>query len=453
MGLAPLTFTGVSSYSSDFQTILSRAKQIASMPLTALQNEQSDVQQKKMQTSTLQSVVSSLSNAFTALGKVGDNKALQASSSDTSKVAIVSTNADSPATYTISNITSVAKVASETSLSGYADPAATKVSSNGDLTLTVGSTTYPIHLTDDTNNLQGLRDAINASGAPVSASVLTTGTGADPNYLSVSADSSGATTLKLVDNTGAATPPDVLTDNNQGANAEFELNGIPVSKSSNLINDVIPGVSFNITGTTDSNGSVTISVATDRTQLSSALQSLVGAYNSAVSIVDTQIGPSAGLLSGDSIITQLSSTFRQFSSFSGTGSIKGLADLGLQFSQTGELSFDPTTFAALSDAQINDGLNFVNSSVGLGSFAAKFNEVSDPVSGLIKLEQDQYTQTNLRLTDQISTVTDQINAMQSALADQLHAADALLASLSSQQNVLTAEIQGLNLTMYGKQQQ
>ena len=38
MSITPLTFTGVSTYSNDFQTILSRAVQIAQLPLKALQN-------------------------------------------------------------------------------------------------------------------------------------------------------------------------------------------------------------------------------------------------------------------------------------------------------------------------------------------------------------------------------------------------------------------------------
>ena len=43
MSLTPLTFTGVSTYSRDFQTILNRATQIASLPIQQLQNQQKDL--------------------------------------------------------------------------------------------------------------------------------------------------------------------------------------------------------------------------------------------------------------------------------------------------------------------------------------------------------------------------------------------------------------------------
>jgi flagellar hook-associated protein 2 len=452
MGTSPLTFTGISKYSDDFQTILSRAVSIAALPLKDLQNQQADVLQKEVAATNLQAAIGDLAGAFASLGKVGASKALGATSSDTSKVYVVSSNADAPATYTISDITSVAKVASETSVSGYADPAASPVSANGHLTLTVGSTHYSLTLPEGKNNLQGLRDAINASGAPISATILTTSTGATPNYLSVSANASGETALTLVDEDGSEQPPELLTALNQGSNATFKLNGVLVSKSSNSINDVVPGVSFNIAATAPGE-SVTISVASDRGRLSSALQGLVSKYNTAVKQVDSQIGPNAGLLSGDPLISQTSDIFRQFSSFSGTKSIKSLADVGLQFSQTGELKFDQDTFNKLSDTQIGDALEFVSLGTGLGGFQSKLEQISDPVSGLIQIAQDQYTKTDHRLTGQIADLLDRITAMQTRMSDQLHTADALLATLDSQQSVLSATLQSLSFTLYGKQQQ
>ncbi|MBI3679636.1 MAG: hypothetical protein HY235_04505, partial [Acidobacteria bacterium] len=48
MSLSPLTFTGVSTFSQDFQTILDRASRIASLPIQALQNQQKDLIQQKL---------------------------------------------------------------------------------------------------------------------------------------------------------------------------------------------------------------------------------------------------------------------------------------------------------------------------------------------------------------------------------------------------------------------
>src|SRR4030081_1019904 len=112
MGLTPLTFTGVSKYSSDLQTILNRAVSIASLPAKAIQNQQTDLVQKKLVTTNLQDAVSALSSSLAALSAVGDNRGLAATSSDTGTVQILNSTGSTPASYTVSNITSIASAAS-----------------------------------------------------------------------------------------------------------------------------------------------------------------------------------------------------------------------------------------------------------------------------------------------------------------------------------------------------
>ena len=206
-------------------------------------------------------------------------------------------NATSAAAYTINSISSLATAASERTLTGYADSAATPVSSNGTVKLTVGSQNYQFTLTN--NSLVGLRDKINALGAGVTASILTTGNG---NYLSLSANAAGATTLTLTDDpAGAATA--LLTNTNQGSDALFKLNGIDVTQKSNLVNNVIPGVTFQLLAT--SNNPVTISLRTDRARLSSALQQFVSSLNTTRSDLRAQTGKDAGLLTGSTTVTKI----------------------------------------------------------------------------------------------------------------------------------------------------
>jgi hypothetical protein len=95
-----LSFTGISQFSNDFQTILNRAVAIAQLPVTALQNQQANILQEKQLSTSFETAVSALAATVTNLGAIG------ASSSDTSKVTIASTSATSPASYSITNITS-----------------------------------------------------------------------------------------------------------------------------------------------------------------------------------------------------------------------------------------------------------------------------------------------------------------------------------------------------------
>jgi flagellar hook-associated protein 2 len=387
-----------------------------------------------------------LASSLKSLGTIAAQQALTAASSDPAAVSVIGSGAASPAAYTINSITSLATAASERSLSSYADSSATPVSSNGIVKLTVGVQNYQFTLTN--NSLVGLRDKINSLGAGVTASILTTGNG---NYLSLSANAAGATTLTLAeDPDGAATA--LLTNTNQGSDAKFKLNGIDVTQKSNLVNSVIPGATFQLLAT--SANPVTISLRTDRTQLASALRQFASDLDSVKAQVQAQTGKDAGLLSGSTVITGLKNIVRQITSYHGSsGSVKNLSDLGISFEANGKATFDQAAFDSLSDAQIANAFQFLGSATaGLGGFSAALRQYSDPISGLIKIEQDGIDRVDRSLQDQIAALTDRIDTMQAGLAKRLTAADSLAAALEAQQKSVTASLQGLSFVLYGRNQ-
>lgn len=446
MSITPLTFTGVSTYSSDFQTVLDRAVKIASFPLTALQNEDSDLLARKTQLGSVGAAVTNLTTAFQALASVAKQKGLEASSSATSIVSVNNSNASSAAVYTINSITSLAAAASETSVSGFADSSSTQVSPSGAVKLTVGAQDYTINLGASNNNLNGLQNAINALGAGVTASIITTGTGANPNYLSISAAAPGATTLKLVeDPSGAAT--DLLTSSNQGSDAVFQLNGLPVRRSSNQVNDVVAGLSFSLLS--KSTTPVTLTLSTQKSKLENSLSQFVSAYNSVTGGISAQVGPAAGLLSGDFLVREIQKAQREVSGY--VGDSFALSDLGITFDSTGKATFDASTVEAFTDTQVNAAFDFLgDGKTGFSSLAGRFSEISDPISGLIKLQQDSYDRSDSRLKEQISDLSGRISEMQKSTAARLQAVDALLGSLQGQQKIIDASIQAANLALFGK---
>jgi flagellar hook-associated protein 2 len=539
---APLPFAGVSQFSSDFQSVLTRAVQIAQLPVQALQNDQTTLQGEQQALTALEPDLTSVGSAIAALGTLSANGGLGASSSNSSIVTAVNTGASGEASYTISNIMSLASAAQETSLTGYANSATAPISASGYVNLVVGSNTYQLNISGN-NNLTGLETAINNAGAGVNATILTTGTGATPDFLTISANSPGATTLQLNDltnptdlvsntnsgtetslttyanpsstpvsskgylnlvvgsktynlniasnnnlnglvqainnanagvtasvsgnslsistnNAGATTiqlndltPADLISGTNQGTNANFSLNGVPVQRSNNTINDLIPGLSLTLNSTTSSTGSATISLETDPSQLSSALQSLVSTYNAALADVAAQSGQSGGALTGNLVIQQISQDLQQMVTYfnpSGTSSIHSLSDLGVSFSNTGQMSFDQTTFNGLSDSQISDALSFFGSSnSGFAALANNFTQLTDPISGLIQSQQVGYTSENTQLTNQIATLNAQVSAVETNEAAVLEAADAAAAELESEQSTLSATLESVDFVDFG----
>lgn len=540
---APIYFTGVSSYSSDFQGLIQQAVQVAQQPITALQNEQSNNLSMKQALIALNPDVAALGADVAALGQLASGQGLTADSSDSGIVSVVNAGASGPGSYTVSDITSLASAASEMSLTGYANATTTPVSSSGNVDLVVGSNTYQLNLTGN-NNLDGLVNAINNANAGVSATILTTDQG---DYLSLTATQTGATTLQLNDlpaaqdlisNSGSGTetllasyndtdttpvsatgkvslvvgsntyqldisadnnltglmnainnsgagvtasitgsgpyslsltagggpvsmqlndtqnPVDLISSSNQGANAVFELNGIPETRSSNTVSDIIPGVSFTLNSVTS--GSATLSLQQDPSQLASALQTFVNDYNKLVSDVAQQTGTSGGPLTGDELINTISSDMQQLVTYwnpSGNSSIHSLSDLGVEFADdTGQLSFDQATFDALSSSQISDALNFIgSSSSGFASLASNFTQLSDPISGLIQDQENGYDQADSELTDRIDTLQEQLSQLQSSVTTQMQQADALCAQEESNQNMLNASLESLDYVLYGKQ--
>jgi len=313
--------------------------------------------------------------------------------------------------------------------------------------LTVGTQNYTLSLAN--NSLIGLRDQINTLGAGVTASILTTANG---NYLSLAANASGATTLTLTDDpSGAATT--LLTAANQGTDAVFTLNGITVTQTTNQVNSVIPGVTFGLLGPSAS--PVTLTLATDRSQLSSALNDFVTQYNTLKSAVTAQVGERAGLLTGNPLIAGLQQSLREVTSYrASTGGVRSLTDLGITFDNTGKAQFDTPTFNALSDSSISSAFQFVGTATsGLAGFGTKLTQYSDPITGLIRQEQDGIDRLDQHLQQQIETLTTRATDVQTKLLNRLTQADSLLAQLESQQNFLSASLQSLNLVLYGKSNQ
>ena len=334
----------------------------------------------------------------------------------------------------------------ETSLATYPDQGTTAVSANGHVDLVVGSTTYHLDLTGN-NYLSGLANAITNSGAGVTASVVPVG---GRFGLSITTNNGLPATMQLKD---VPATTNLITSANQGTSADFYLNGIHMVKPSNVINDVVPGLSLSLNKTTTETGSVTVSLATQNSTLSDALQTFVNAYNSLADQVTQQVGPSAGALSGDRLIGDIRNDMQQLGSYwyAGTGSIRSLSDLGVTFDTTGHMSLDKDTFNNLSGSQISDAFKFLGSSKsGLASLSSNLTALSDPIDGQIRIEEDGYDAANTQLSNQISTLTDRANLVTASMNARLQQADALVAQLQSVQQNVDASIASINYVTYGR---
>lgn len=450
MAIAPLTFTGISQFSDDFQTILQRSVSIASLPAKALENEQQDVLSKKMIVGGLRAAASDLAAAIGATGGLVSGGALAATSSSYAVQASAGAGA-APGLYQITNITSLAAQASARTASGVADTGSTQISS-GDhqLELSVGGQTFTLALDATTDNLAGVRDAINAAGAGVTAAIIDSGAGPARYYLSLTANSPGETPIEL--RTSAGQPgSNILTPVSPGANAVFELNGVTITSNSNVVTNAVPGLTLELKATTAPGDVATVQIQPSAAPVVSALDAFTNAYNALVSRLDEQIGETAGLLSGDSVIGELGRALREITGYRGSGGLSSLFQLGISIDSGGHMSFDSTAVTILTPEALQDALAFFgDGSTGFSALESRLTALSDPTSGTLAALVESYDRTDKRLTDQITAIYDRVNAMQQTLMARLQAADTLLASLDGQKSMLTATIESLNTVSYGK---
>jgi len=444
MSLTPLRFSGVSSFSQDFQQIVDRAVAIAQLPVRQLQNQQANLIGRKQALGGLRTAVENLESAVVALGGLGTTRGLSATSTNTTRVSVQLTGTATATTYTITDITSVAAKASETTAAGFADADASAVDADGQLELVLGGETFAIDLSGHGNNLEGLRQAIEESGAAVSAEILNTGSGATPYYLSITAQAAGETTLALRSEAGNAAS-NLLTSVNQGSDAVFKLNGIEIRKADNLVTDVIPGVAFTILDETEPGESVLLHLTSGRAELATRLEDYVEAYNAAVDVVRAQIGEKAGVLSGDAVVGQVQRALRQVTGYLGEGEVRSLVDLGVEIDKNGVMSFNATKFYSLPTTQIEAAYDLLGSaSTGFGAGAAALDQLARSDGGFIQSQMDAIDATDRRMSQQVAEATARIERMQATLSAKLQQADALLSSLEGQQTRLSALLESLN---------
>ena len=225
MGTTPATFNGSSTYAGDLQQTITHAVDIASIPLNQLNANVTALQNQSTEIGYLQNGFVMLQNAINSLTTGVNGGGLSASVSDNT-IATANLNSSSSATagtYTL-NVISAGSPTTSVSNSGLptvADPSSTSISTATSYTLSVNGSNFTVTPTSD--SLNALAQAINTSGAGVSATVINLGSPSAPSYtLSLQSAALGNIPIQLNDGT-----QDLLTTLSTGTQAQYQVNGQP----------------------------------------------------------------------------------------------------------------------------------------------------------------------------------------------------------------------------------
>ena len=125
--------------------------------------------------------------------------------------------------------------------------------------------------------------------------------------------------------------------------AQLDVDGIVVSRSSNTVDDVIDGVTLTLNKRDVGNAS-TLTITDDRSSATTAINAFVSAYSNLNTTIKSLTAynattQTAASLSGDSTARSIQSQLRTMlgNAISGLGGAQRLSDIGVSFTSTGTL--------------------------------------------------------------------------------------------------------------------
>lgn len=418
--------------------------------------------------SDLKSAITGFDTALKSLIKTG-SLATQPTSSNSSIVK-VSTLSNGSAAGLAANL-EVRQIAS--AQSAYTDAIADTSASvgTGKLTLTFGTaevtdgemtaftagagTPVDITITAANSSLTGIRDAINAKKAGVTASiisdsngsrlVLKSATGASQAFTLTATDDVGAEGLAALDIGVGATGTTIGT---KAQSAIVALDGVAVQRSSNAILDLVPGVRLDLVSASPGT-TVTLGNSTPTDALGQAVNDVVDTYNELLGLLKTATDPITGKLKSDPAAKSL---LRSLSTLTTQTMLTGmeedtpvtLSEIGLGTNRDGTLRVDSFRLASvLANYPANVEAMFKSGAGVSKALSAIAADATSTKFGLGASVQN-YTAAKSKLAEQQEKATEAAEAMRTRMTRQFAGMDAAVSSYKATQSFLTNQIAAWN---------
>jgi flagellar hook-associated protein 2 len=388
----------------DVKTIVSQLMSVERQPLAQLEKREASHQAKLSAFGSLKSALSTLQSAAQTINLSSTFSSVKASVADSTSLNATTSGSAVAGTYDI-EVKSLAQSQKLVS-GGYADR--TTVVGSGTIKINFGAysdavsppvTFAPktgnveksISIDSANNTLEGIRDAINNSGAGVTATIindgstyrlaLTSNESGAQNAMKITVQESGSAGLANLAYDASAGGVSNLTQNVAARDSVIKVDGVTITKPSNTITDGIQGVTLNLTKEMAANTTTRLTLTRDTSSIKTAVDAFVKAYNS----VNKQISESTAynvatgkgsILTGDATMRSIQAQLRSTLSTAlpgAPGGLSTLSEVGIGFQQDGTLALDAAKLdKVLADPSKDISRLFVtvsgtNGSIGFGS--------------------------------------------------------------------------------------
>ena len=465
-----ITSSGIGS-GLDIEGLITKLMTVEQQPLVALAKQEARYTSQLSTLGTIKGALSTFQTAAGALKTAGKAAAYKLNSSDSDSVSGSAGTNSVAGTYSVT-VTQLAQAerlvaAGQTSPgASIGDGSATTLSFNfgtisgGTLNTNAGTyggatftadpakTAVQVQIDNKNNTLEGIRDAINAANAGVTAAIVNDGT-ATPYRLTITSNATGATNSLKVDVSGNANIATLLANDPAGTqnlrqtqaalDAHLSISGIDISRPTNNVADAIQGVTLKLSQLATN---VTVRVARDSATITAALKGIVDAYNDANKAIQAATGLKA-VLQGDtstvSILSRLRASLGTILSDK-NGSIRSLSQLGVTFQKDGSLLFDSTKSGAAIESDPASVMAAVT------TFGTSLSSLADNLvasDGPLQSRTDGINRTIADLTSRSDTISERLVIVEKRYRTQFTALDVLMSSMQTTSNFLTQQLANL----------
>ncbi len=313
---------------------------------------------------------------------------------------------------------------------------------------------FAVTIGPDNNSLAGLRDAINASGSGIVASIVTSAAGASLSLRGADG-AAQAFTLSAAPASGDTAPGGglarfayapggaALTLATAAGDAALTLDGIAVTRAGNTIDDLIPGTRLTLLRADA--GTTTLSAARDPAALESTLSDLATTLGAMRSLVgDFRRSASgdiaAGALLGDPTARGIDQGLaRLVGAAIPQANGMRLADLGFGVARDGAITFDAARLAGLTPARLADAEGLLKT-MAAPALSTQPNRLKS-LAELATPAAAGFTSQRSRLTGDLDRIDQRLATYRDSLVRQYAAMDRAVAASKATQEALTRQIE------------
>lgn len=378
----------------DVNSIVSQLMSVEQQPLVNLSKKEASFQAQLSAIGSLKGALSTFQSAVKGLSDISKFQSMKVTAADTSVASATATGTAAPGTYSL-EVTKLAQAQKLVSVGQSSSSTAIGVGTitfdfgtinlgTGSFDSTTGKYTgasfasngtgvKTVTIDSSNNSLSGIRDAINKANIGVTASVVNDG-GTSPyrlvltdtttgksNSMKISVSGDAALQTLLNHDPGAAPAGQALSETVTAQNAEFKVDGIAITKTSNTASDVIQGVTLNLSKT-NAGSPTSITVARDSSSVIGSVGQFVYAYNqinkaltdlSSYNATTKQAGP----LNGDATVRSIQAQIRGLLSTpisGGATAFTVLSQAGVSIQKDGTLAVDSTKLQSAIDNNFSD---------------------------------------------------------------------------------------------------